>query len=324
MTKRIILMFSGQGSQYYGMGKELYSQNPIFRSWMTKLNDILFQMNGLSVIDELYNPSNTGKIFDQLTYTHPAIFMIEYSLAQVFIENGFKPDCVLGTSLGEFTAATLAGAISFEESMQFILKQVELVSNFCQVGRMTAIIHHPDLYHQSPALNLHSELAAVNYSSHFVISGFTEEILTIENDLKMKEILFQALPVKYGFHSKNINPMEKQYKEFLATFKLKKPAIPYISCKESDFVEVLTPTHFWDVIRQPILFEKTIKKLEDQSESYYIDLSPFSTLSNFVKQNLVTDSGSQCYSIMTPFHQDVKNLKAIGDIFHQDLLGISG
>ncbi len=318
MGNRIIFMFSGQGSQYYGMGKELYSQNPIFRNWMTKLNDILYQISGLSVIDELYNPNNNSKIFDQISYTHPAIFMVEYSLARVFIENGLEPDCVLGTSLGEFTAAAVAGAISLEESMQFIVKQVDFVSKWCQAGRMTAVIHHPDLYYQSTMLNQHSELAAVNYSSHFVISGFEEEILTVENYLKTKEIIFLTLPVKFGFHSKNINPIENQYKEFLATFRHKKPVIPFISCTKADFVEDLTPTHFWEVIRRPILFEKTIIQLESKTENCYLDLGPFSTLTNFVKQNLAKDSGSQCHSIMTPFHQDIKNIKIIGDIFHND------
>lgn len=324
MGKRIIFMFSGQGSQYYGMGKELYLQNPVFRSWMNKLNDIWIQISGLSVIDELYHPGNNGKTFDQLSYTHPAIFMIEYSLARVFIENGLEPDCVLGTSLGEYTAAAVAEIFSLEESLHIILKQVEMVPNFCQAGRMTAIIHHPDLYHQSPALYLHSELAAVNYSSHFVISGFAEEIITVENYLKTKEVLFQALPVGYGFHSKNVNPIKNHYKEFLATFQPKQPAIPFISCMEADFVRVLTPTHFWDVVRRPILFERTIARLESISESCYIDLGPFSTLTNFVKQNLAKDSGTKCYSIMTPFHQDIKNIKAIGDFFQKDLSGNTG
>ena len=102
-------------------------------------------------------------------------------MARVFIESGLEPDCVLGTSLGEFTAAAVVGVISLEESLQLILKQVELVSSFCQAGRMTAIIHNPNLYYQSPMLNLHSELAAVNYASHFVISDFAEELLAIEN-----------------------------------------------------------------------------------------------------------------------------------------------
>jgi acyl transferase domain-containing protein len=88
-------------------------------------------------------------------------------------------------------------------------------------------------------------------------------------------------------------------------------------------VEVLSPTCFWDVIRQSILFEKTIARLESKSENCYIDLGPFSTLTNFVKQNLAKDSGSKYYSIMTPFHQDIKNINAIEDIFHKDLFGNS-
>jgi bacillaene synthase trans-acting acyltransferase len=318
MRKPIVFMFSGQGSQYYHMGKELYCQNSVFRHWMRKLNDIVYKNFGLSIIDEIYDETKSKfDKFDHLLYTHPAIFMVEYSLARVLIESGFEPDYVLGTSIGEFASAAVAGAISLEETLACLLKQAELVENHCQVGSMIAIIESPDLYDQSYIMSLHSELAAINYSSHFVIAGDREKLLKIEEHLKSRGGFFRALPVRYGFHSSNIDPIEHEYKTFLHEFSFKRPEIPVISCLLSGHVTEFSPGYFWNVVRQPINFQKTIFKIiKENGQFNYIDLGPSGTLANFVKQNLSRDSVSQVYDILNLFGQDIKNLEKVKESFH--------
>jgi bacillaene synthase trans-acting acyltransferase len=283
---------------------------------MLHLNEIIYQNTGLSIIDEIYN-GEKGNIdkFDQLIYTHPAIFMVEYSLARGLIESGVEPDYVLGASLGEFTAAAVAGVISLEAALEFLLKQAELVGNNCRAGSMIAIIHNPELYHQSPVIALHSELAAVNYHSHFVISGDSEKLLNIENYLKTNNILWQTLPVRYGFHSSNIDPIASEYRNFLQNFRYKKPDIPIISCLLSGRTTEISAAYFWKVVREPVRFQQTNIELEKDGCFDYIDVGPSGTMANFTKQNLSKDSRSRCYSIMTPFHQDLKNLTAIEKLF---------
>lgn len=308
----VVFMFSGQGSQYYHMGKELYHHNPTFKRWLLHLNDLVYQKTGLSIIAEIYNENKSiADKFDQLSYTHPAIFMVEYALACVFIESGLEPDYLLGASLGEFTMAALAGILSVEDVLDCILKQVELVTNCCHNGSMIAIMHNPELYHQSPEINLHSELAAVNYASHFVISGAREELFPIENYLKSRNILFQTLPVHYGFHSANIAPIEQEYQRFLSRFTFKKPEIPIISCLTGNHTGEIPPGYFWRIVRKPILFQKAIMELEKNGPLHYIDLGPFSTLAGFAQKNQASGLRSQYYAIMTPFHQDLKNIQTI-------------
>lgn len=318
MNKPFVFMFSGQGSQYYEMGKELFYHNPTFRSWMTRIDNIIYQNNGISIVDKLYNEKKgLADVFDELKYTHLAIFMVEYSLAQVFFENGFEPDFMLGASLGEFTAAAAAGVITVEEALQIILKQVELVISCCKSGRMTAILHNPELYYQHLRISLNSEIAAVNYSTHFVISGHREEVLGVEEYLKTKDILFQALPVRYGFHSRNIDPIENDYKKFLSSISMKKPQIRICSCMLGKHIESIAPKYFWDIARKPISFQKTILDLEKSQCFNYIDLGPYSTLAGFIKQNLSKDSESQCFSVMTPFHQDIQHMQKIHSLFQR-------
>src|SRR5436190_1548109 len=103
-------MFSGQGSQCFHMGRDLFRKNDTFREWMVRLDEIAQRSSGRSVLDTLYSDGKgKGDPFDRTVLTHPAIFMTEYSLAQSLIHAGVHPDMVLGVSLGSFAAAAVAG-----------------------------------------------------------------------------------------------------------------------------------------------------------------------------------------------------------------------
>jgi bacillaene synthase trans-acting acyltransferase len=308
----VVFMFSGQGSQYYQMGKELYYHNPVFKRWLLHLDNILYQKTGYSIVAEIYNKSKSiNDKFDQFLYSHPAIFMVEYALAQTLIERGLEPDYFLGASLGEFTAAAITGILSVEEVLECILKHVELAVSYCRPGSMIAIMGSPELFDQTPAIHLHSELSAVNYSNHFVVSGASEELYQVEHYLKNSNILYQTLPVQYGFHSANIDPIEHEYRRFLAKLSFQKPKIPVISCLNGYVLGGVTEDLYWRIIREPIHFQKTILELERKGTFHYIDLGPFSTLAGFTKKNLMPGSQSQCHSIITPFHQEIKNIQII-------------
>lgn len=310
-------MFSGQGSQYYRMGEELYRQNAIFRKWMLRLNGIIYKNSGISVVDEIYNEAKKkGTVFNDMVYTHPAIFMVEYSLARVLIDSGIEPDYLLGASLGEFTSAAVAGVISVEETLEYLMQQVELLKSYCNEGKMIAIVHNWDLYNQLVIISRHSELAAVNYSSHFIISGNSKSLSAIEAYLQAHEILFQVLPVRYGFHSSNIDPIGEQSRKNLCNFSLKKNGIPVVSCLSGELVSDIFPGHFWDVLRQPIQFKKTIENLEVLGQYHYIDLGPSGTLANFTKRNVTKESISEVYSVLTPFGQDVSKLQRVLECLH--------
>lgn len=317
----IIFMFSGQGSQYYHMGRDLFLQSPIFRRWMLTLNQLVQEKTGLSITDEIYSEAR-GRVeqLNQLSISHPAIFMVEYSLARLFIESGIEPDYVLGASLGEFTAAAVAGVISPGEALEWILKQTELLPKLCGPGGMIAIIDNPDLYRQTPALSQNSELAAVNFASHFVISGDWRPLQDIEQFLKTRRLMYQTLPVQYGFHSPNVDPLNDEYLNFLSNFRMNEPQMAMISCVTGEQLTEVSPEYFWEVIRRPIQFQKAIAALEKRGSYCYIDLGPAGTLAGFTKQNLAQDSLSHAYPIMTPFHQDLKNYgRVMDDLGHPGL-----
>src|SRR3954471_5340073 len=105
MKKQIIFMFSGQGSQYYQMGKELYEKNAQFKHWMDHCDEIVSPLIQTSLIEVLYRGKGKSESFDNILYTNPALLCVEYSLFKVLNSMGVQPDFLLGYSLGEIIAA---------------------------------------------------------------------------------------------------------------------------------------------------------------------------------------------------------------------------
>ena len=306
----IVFMFSGQGSQYYQMGGGLYEEDPTFREWMHELDATAHLIGGRSILTHLYNENRKkSDFFDQTLYTHPAIFMAEYALSEVLLNGGIKPDYVMGTSIGEFASAAIAGVNTFEESLIALIKQAEVLEDHCEKGGMLAILDDPNLYHETPLLFENSELVSINFSSHFIVSSRIQNLHRIEGYLKEKHISYQALPVTKAFHSSFIDPAEGVYKDFLKQRSYGPPKIPFVSCTYATLLTEIKNGYFWDVVRKPIQFQKALLELERNKDCIYLDLGPSGTLANFVKYNLAKDSKSKSLAVMSPFGQDLKNLE---------------
>ncbi|UUZ86393.1 acyltransferase domain-containing protein [Paenibacillus sp. P26] len=309
MRRPIVFLFSGQGSQYYQMGRELYLHHDLFRHWMQLLDNGYYSISGQSVVDELYS-REIGSKFDRLVYTHPAIFMVEYALAQVLMENRIYPDYVLGTSLGEFASIAAARALDYKTALECLTVQAKLVEEHCRPGGMTAILDSCTLYETEPLLNRNTELASVNYESHFVVSGGAEGLSEAEACMRGKGILYQRLPVNYGFHSGWIDEAAAPYKRFLGGVSLKPPQVPLVSGFLGDRCGTFESDYLWKAVREPIQFRSALRSLNPADGAVFIDLGPSGTLANFVKHNLAQGL-SDVYTIMTPFHKDVTHLERV-------------
>jgi trans-AT polyketide synthase/acyltransferase/oxidoreductase domain-containing protein len=318
MSKVVVFMFPGQGCQYYHMGEVLYQGHPVFRDWMDRLDSMVGDMTGDSVLRFLYDRrSKPGDWFDRIRYTHPAIFMVEYALARVLTGNGPEPDIAMGSSLGEFVAAALSGVIKLEEAVEMVVKQAEIIETQCQPGEggMLTILHDPSLYHETPLLHGFTELAGINYNDHFVVSGKNEALIEIQHFLKERDIVFQLLPVSYAFHSRWIEPAGPAYCSYLKEKQFQRPGCTFISCMTGGIIEEIPADYFWQIVRQPMRFQEALQNLEKIQNHIYIDLGPSGTLANFVKSNLTESSPSVHFTIMTPFGSDLKRLEQFNDFF---------
>jgi bacillaene synthase trans-acting acyltransferase len=306
-----VFLFSGQGSQYFQMGRGLYDANAIFRGWMNRLDEMVRQSSGRSVVEALYAETHRkGEPFERTLLTHPAIFMIEVSLAHSLVDAGVAPDMLLGASLGSFAAAVIGGAMDVEDGLRAVVHQAIAFEESCQAGGMIAILADPALFAE-PFLGMHSELAGVNFASHFVISAMQSDLASIEAELKSRNIGHQRLPVSFAFHSQWMDRARAPFGAFMQSIPRRAGSLPIVCCDQAAVVSDLSGEYFWNVVRRPLRFRETISRLESEGPHRYIDVGPAGTLATFLKYGLAPGSRSAVHPIMTPFGTDQKNLTSL-------------
>ena len=311
MRSETVFMFSGQGSQYFQMGRALYDDDDTFHDWMVRLDDVARRSSGMSVIETLYSDARgKGDPFDRTLLTHPAIFMVEYSLAQSLMRAGVWPDIVLGASLGSFAAAAVAGFIGVEDALTAVIRQAIALEEWCEPGGMIAVLAPPALF-EDHFLSDRSELAAVNFSSHFVVSARRAELGAIEAALKKGNINYQRLPVSVPFHSRWMDSARAPFQSFMRSIRREQGRLPLACCDQRAIMSDLSDDYFWNVVRRPIRFRETIARLERQGARRYIDVGPAGTLATFLKYGLSAQAESTAHAILTPYGFDRKNLAAL-------------
>jgi bacillaene synthase trans-acting acyltransferase len=295
------------------MASELFKFDKVFRETIVQLDDTVNKLTGISVVEKIYDARySISDVFDNILFTHPAIFMIEYSLAQALVERGIRPDYLLGASLGEFTAAAVANAIAVDDALYAVVKQAELCDQYCTPSGMLAILAPSSLYSEMPVICDNSKLAGVNYETHFIVSGENEALTNIQITLRQNDILFVRLPVTIGFHSSHIDNARKPFLDSIDNIAFNAiPEIPIISCMHAEHAFEIKAEYLWNVVRMPIEVYKTFSLLKSRGGFAYIDLSPSGTMANFAKQNLKHDRLSNVYPIITPFGGEKKMMDKI-------------
>jgi len=281
--RRTVFMYSGQGSQYYSMGQELYEHDTTFRRSMDVCDDVHRTLTGKSIVAELYNEARKYDELTDISISHPALFSVGYSLTQVLIDRNIQPDCVLGYSLGEYIAATVAGALALEDAMAIVVQQARLLSERAAGGGMLTILSPVDHFERNPSLYADSTLASVNYDQNFVVSGSHETLVGIKARLDDLSVVSLLLPVRHGFHSPSVDPIEAEFRQFVERVPTRAPRLPMYSAARMGAMDQLDGQYFWDVIRKKVDFHGLLGRMSRESDFHFVDVGPTGTLSSFIK-----------------------------------------
>jgi acyl transferase domain-containing protein len=308
-----VFMFAGHGSQYYNMGAVLYHSNVFFRNTILHLDKEVRNQTGTSVVEQLYGRRfNADGIFDDIRYAQPALFMVQYALARLLQEElQVKPDYVLGSGIGEMVAAVVSGMVSPPEMLSAMIEQARIVERLCSKGGMISILADPAIYEQEPLLYENTTLASVDHRDHFTLSADDRTLLAVKLWLDSHEFSYNQLPVRYPFHSPLMEPVRGPFIRIMQQPRYGAPEATFISGLLSTPIYQVDADYFYDVIRQPVLFNTAIERLESAGPCFYVDCSPSGTCSNQLTKLLSPDSASVKQVIMSPFGQEIKHLQAL-------------
>ena len=285
---KIVWLFTGQGSQYPGMGKELFETEVVFRDALqhcaTYLDPILEQPLLTLIFDD-----QTGAL-NQTVNTQPALFALEYALAQLWLSWGIKPDVVAGHSVGEYVAACVAGVFSLEDGLKLIATRARLMQQLKVTGGMMAVFAAAaDVRLLLTKLDTSGslEIAGLNTAKETVVSGDVSAITDFQSTLNQAGIKYRELTVSHAFHSALMEPMLGEFLSFAETITFRPAKIPLLSNISGALAqdEIQTARYWRDHIRQPVQFTKITDNLLNDNIDIVMEIGPQPILLGMIGQS---------------------------------------
>jgi len=283
----LVFMFPGQGAQYVGMGRGLYQDEPSFRADVDLCAEMLAHELEFDLRQILYpsggDDERCAALLAQTRVTQPALFVTEWALARLLMRWGIHPDAMIGHSIGEHTAACLAGVMSVESTLPLIARRGRMIQELPR-GQML-VVHLPE----SDALAFCDDkisLAAVNAPRLCVLAGPESEIATLVQRLVAKEIDHHLLHTSHAFHSWMMEPVLADFTAELAGRKISPPEIPYLSGVTGTWItpaQASEPDYWSRLLRGTVRFSDGLRTLGSLQNAVLVEVGPGRSLSTLAR-----------------------------------------
>ncbi|MBB3120916.1 type I polyketide synthase [Pseudoduganella violacea] len=287
----IAFLFPGQGAQHVDMGRDLYLNNGVVRDTVDNCCVLLKDRLGLDLRELMYpaegKEEEAAAQLEQTAYTQPALFVLEYAMAQMWLSRGVRPDALLGHSIGEYVAACLASVFTLEDALAIVAERGRLLQASAEGAMLAVSLPEAELTFCRDA---GCDIAAVNAADLCVLAGPFAAVEAVERQLSERGMGTRRLHVSRAFHSKLVEPVLAEFEALLRKLTLQAPKIPFISNLSGSWIkaeEACDPGYWLRHMRGAVRFADGLTTLLEKSNRLLLEVGPGETLSSLARRHML-------------------------------------
>ncbi len=296
-------VYSGNGSQWLGMGRVLLAESPRFGEIINGIDEAVASIAGFSVIAELQAVADEARLNDTMV-AQPLLFAVQVAVTLLLKDQGCEPVAVVGHSVGEVTAAWAAGVFDLTQAIRVICARSKAQGETRGAGRMAAVgMSEAAMRELISQLgdDLDVEIAGVNSPNNITVAGSLECLQRIERHLAPEDVFFTLLDLDYAFHSRQMDVIQPRLIESLQGLAPgPTKSVYFVSTVNGDVIEgeSLGAEYWWDNVRQPVLFADAMARLQQLGCRTFVEIGPHAILQRYMSE-CVADAGSEARILAT-------------------------